>query len=90
MTPFSGNGYKKRSINEDARAMMEIARNGSENGVFQKDISQRQDISNKYLDHIIHGLKVAELISKKGKTKKTTGKTKKTKKSTGKENKKKK
>ncbi len=25
MTPFSGNGYKKNSINEDAQAMMEIA-----------------------------------------------------------------
>lgn len=25
MTPFSGNGYKKNSINEDAQAMMEVA-----------------------------------------------------------------
>ncbi len=47
--------------------MLEIASNPSEKGMFQKDIAQNQEISNKYLDHIIHGLKVAELIAKKGK-----------------------
>lgn len=49
------------------RAMLEIAMHTSNGGIFQKDISKNQDISNKYLDHIIHGLKVADLISKKGK-----------------------
>jgi Rrf2 family protein len=42
--------------------MLEIARNNSETGILQKDISERQDISNKYLDHIIHSLKAAGLI----------------------------
>jgi len=45
------------------RAMIEIARHSPDEGIFQKDISIRQDISNKYLDHIIHGLKVAGLIA---------------------------
>ncbi|HJX71782.1 MAG TPA: Rrf2 family transcriptional regulator [Bacteroidales bacterium] len=49
------------------RAMIEIARNDSENGIYQKDISINQQISNKYLDHIIHALKVSELIYRKGK-----------------------
>jgi Rrf2 family protein len=43
--------------------MIEIARHSPDDGIFQKDISKNQDISNKYLDHIIHGLKVAGLIS---------------------------
>ena len=33
------------------------------NGIFQKDIARNQDISNKYLDHIIHALKASRLIS---------------------------
>ncbi|MCA1747329.1 MAG: Rrf2 family transcriptional regulator [Bacteroidales bacterium] len=45
------------------RAMIEIARHSPGTGVFQKDIATEQDISNKYLDHIIHGLKVAGLIT---------------------------
>lgn len=49
------------------RAMVEIARNRSNEGTYQKVISQNQGISNKYLDHIIHGLKVARLIRKSGK-----------------------
>jgi Rrf2 family protein len=49
------------------RAMVEIANNHSAEGIYQKDISKNQDISNKYLDHIIHGLKVANLIRRKGK-----------------------
>ncbi|NJK85921.1 MAG: Rrf2 family transcriptional regulator [Bacteroidales bacterium] len=49
------------------RAMLEIALNHAEGGIFQKDISVNQEISNKYLDHIIHALKVAQLITKKGK-----------------------
>jgi Rrf2 family protein len=43
--------------------MIEIARHPSDTGVFQKDIATAQEISNKYLDHIIHGLKVAGLIA---------------------------
>lgn len=42
--------------------MLEIASDNSDGGVFQKDISKNQDISIKYLDHIIAGLKAAELI----------------------------
>ena len=45
------------------RAMIEIARETNNNGIFQKDISERQKISNKYLDHIIYALKVAGLIA---------------------------
>ncbi len=47
--------------------MIEIAQHGSENGIFQKDIAVNQEISNKYLDHIIHALKVSHLIHKKSK-----------------------
>lgn len=43
--------------------MLEIARSSSgEKGVFQKDISKNQEISNKYLDHIIQALKTSQLI----------------------------
>lgn len=44
------------------RAMLEIANDKSGKGVFQKDIATNQDLSLKYLDHIIHGLKAAGLI----------------------------
>ncbi|MBP1669162.1 MAG: Rrf2 family transcriptional regulator [Bacteroidetes bacterium] len=44
------------------RTMLEIA-TGTDNGIFQKDIARNQDISNKYLDHIIHALKASRLIS---------------------------
>ena len=47
--------------------MIEIARNDSGNGIYQKDIAVNQEISNKYLDHIIHALKVSELVYRKGK-----------------------
>ena len=43
--------------------MMEIASAEPNKGVFQKDIAKNQDISIKYLDHIIHALRVAGLIS---------------------------
>jgi len=43
--------------------MLEIAMRNSTSGVFQKDISNSQSISNKYLDHIIHALKASNLIS---------------------------
>jgi Rrf2 family protein len=44
------------------RAILEIALDQSETGVFQKDISVRQRISIKYLDSIIASLKTAGLI----------------------------
>ncbi len=44
------------------RAMLEIARHTKSGGIFQKDIAINQNISNKYLDHIIHALKASELI----------------------------
>jgi Rrf2 family protein len=48
--------------------MLEIALDETDSGVFQKDISDRQQISLKYLDNIIAALKTAGLIiNKKGK-----------------------
>jgi Rrf2 family protein len=44
------------------RAMLEIAKANPEEGILQKDISQNQEISNKYLDQIILALKVSGLI----------------------------
>jgi Rrf2 family protein len=44
------------------RTMIELAKDESGEGVFQKDISKNQDISIKYLDQIIQSLKVAGLI----------------------------
>src|SRR5690554_4558994 len=44
------------------RAMIEIARETNEQGILQKEIARRQDLSNKYLDQIILGLKLADLI----------------------------
>jgi len=44
--------------------MIEIAQSfADERAVFQKDISRNQDISNKYLDHIIQALKTSQLIT---------------------------
>jgi Rrf2 family protein len=45
------------------RTMIEIARGNPEKGVFQKDIAINQSLSIKYLDHIIHALKTARLIT---------------------------
>lgn len=45
------------------RTMLEIALSNSGKGVLQKDIAANQEISNKYLDSIIHSLKVAGLIA---------------------------
>jgi Rrf2 family protein len=42
--------------------MIEIAKGGPEQGVFQKDIALNQELSLKYLDHIILALKTAHLI----------------------------
>ena len=44
------------------RAMLEIAKDESQSGVFQKDIAANQEISVKYLDQIIHALKASGLI----------------------------
>ena len=44
------------------RAMVEIAEAGQTNGIFQKDIADKQKISVKYLDQIICSLKRAKLI----------------------------
>jgi len=44
--------------------MLEIAQNSiPKKGILQKDIARNQDISNKYLDHIIQALKTSQLIS---------------------------
>jgi Rrf2 family protein len=45
------------------RAMIEIAMDTSGKGVFQKQIAENQEISLKYLDHIIHALKTSGLIT---------------------------
>lgn len=42
--------------------MIEIAMHSPEKGIYQKDIAINQEISLKYLDHIIHSLKAARLI----------------------------
>ena len=44
------------------RTMVEIAKSDQEKGIFQKDISEIQKISYKYLDHIIYSLKRAGLL----------------------------
>ncbi len=46
------------------RAMLEIAVSEDGNGIYQKDIAKNQDISYKYLDHILNSLKVAGLVAK--------------------------
>ena len=43
--------------------MIEIGTDTSGKGVFQKQIAEKQEISVKYLDHIIHALKTSGLIS---------------------------
>lgn len=44
------------------RAMIEIAAEQGKEGVFQKDIAAKQNLSVKYLDHILSALKTAGLI----------------------------
>lgn len=44
------------------RAMIEIAYGNGIEAIFQKDIAEKQNLSVKYLDHIIAALKVAGLI----------------------------
>ena len=43
--------------------MIELAIHGNGEGVLQKEISERQEISFKYLDQIINSLKVSGLIA---------------------------
>jgi Rrf2 family protein len=50
-------------IRYGVRTILEIALHNSPGGVFQKDIAQNQEISFKYLDHIISALKTAGLIT---------------------------
>ena len=45
------------------RTMIELAMHGSDTGVYQKEISERQEISFKYLDQIIASLKASGLIA---------------------------
>jgi len=46
------------------RAILEIAMNEKTKGILQKDIAENQEISYKYLDHIINSLKVAGLVAR--------------------------
>ncbi len=48
------------------RTMVEIASHYPQSGVLQKDVAASQDISIKYLDHIIMSLKIAGLITNIG------------------------
>ena len=48
------------------RTMIEIAMNEGEEGILQKQISKKQNISNKYLDQIIASLKASGLIANAG------------------------
>ena len=49
------------------RVMLELALNAhKEGGIFQKDIAENQDVSVKYLDHIIASLKKAGVITNVG------------------------
>ncbi len=45
------------------RTMLEIALKSDENGIYQKEISENQKISFKYLDQIVSALKAAGLIT---------------------------
>ncbi|MDA3881147.1 MAG: Rrf2 family transcriptional regulator [Prolixibacteraceae bacterium] len=48
------------------RTVLEIALCEEDEGIYQKDISKNQEISYKYLDHIVNSLKVAGIIAKAG------------------------
>jgi len=49
------------------RVLLELALNSErEGGTFQKEISETQDVSVKYLDHLISSLKKAGLITNAG------------------------
>lgn len=46
------------------RAVLEIALNANGKGIYQKDIAKNQEISYKYLDHILSSLKATGIIAK--------------------------
>lgn len=46
------------------RAVLEIALNANEKGIYQKDIAKNQEISYKYLDHILSSLKAKGIVGK--------------------------
>jgi Rrf2 family protein len=49
------------------RTLLELAlNNDNQIGIYQKEISERQNISNRYLDHIIASLKTAGLVTNVG------------------------
>ena len=48
------------------RAVLEIALNDCENGIYQKEISKNQQISYKYLDQILSALKASGIVAKAG------------------------
>lgn len=48
------------------RTMLEIAMQDPQQGIFQKDIANKQRISFKYLDQIVAALKAADLITNVG------------------------
>jgi Rrf2 family protein len=45
------------------RTMLEIGLNYEKGGILQKDISANQEISTRTLDHLLHALKTADLIT---------------------------
>jgi len=47
------------------KAIVDIAVNSNENGVMQKEIAERNNLSVKFLDHIISALRTSGLIHKK-------------------------
>jgi Rrf2 family protein len=49
-------------IRYGVRTMVEIALHWDKKGVYQREIAEKQDISFKYLDHIISSLKASGLI----------------------------
>jgi Rrf2 family protein len=44
------------------KTMIELAMNAGETGMLQKEVAVNQDMPNKFLDSVIHSLKVAGLI----------------------------
>lgn len=48
------------------RAVLEIALHAKATGIYQKQIAANQELSNKYLDHIVNSLKIAGIIAKAG------------------------
>ncbi len=51
-----------KKITYGLRTMIELAMNWEKEGIYQKEIARKQDISFKFLDHIISHLKSAGLV----------------------------